>query len=288
MEVRLSPGGAAPATSRREVQEVMGNYPGLQFKVNSTYGPRGRSPRSATRGFAGRLAAAAVVLLSFATVAAAQSAAEYPELPRFSRAAERLYRGGQPRPGGVARLAELGVDTIVNLRGPGERVREDEEEARALGLRYFHVPMPTWGRPESEQVQRALEIIASPENGSVFIHCKDGVDRTGTIVAVYRIAYEGWDADDAVAEARRHGMRATQVWMRGFIRDFAEHRRRAADPLSAADDEGEDEVEDDGLGARMGTYVRVGESGVTQGVKAVWRVGRRAPAAVLDVVSSPF
>jgi protein tyrosine/serine phosphatase len=84
-------------------------------------------------------------------------------------------------------LAELGVNTVVNLRGADARTRSDEAEARALKLNYYNVPLPVWGRPDDAVVRRVLEIVVAQENGRVFIHCKDGVDRTGMIVALHRI-----------------------------------------------------------------------------------------------------
>ena len=45
-----------------------------------------------------------------------QGAPHYDELPNFRRVDDRLFRGGQPKPGGYARLARLGVKTVVNLR----------------------------------------------------------------------------------------------------------------------------------------------------------------------------
>ena len=45
----------------------------------------------------------------------------------------------------------------------------------------------------------------------VLVHCKDGVDRTGMIVAIYRMTPEGWTSNDALAEAERFGMRRYSI-----------------------------------------------------------------------------
>jgi protein tyrosine/serine phosphatase len=164
--------------------------------------------------------ATAVALMLFPTIASAQNTIGDPELPRFEQVSERLYRGAQPRAGGLRRLRELGIDTIVNLRGTGELTRAEEVEARALGLNYFNVPLPNWGRPQDGRVRRILLIIAAPQNGRVFVHCRDGVDRTGTIVALHRIAHEGWSTSNALAEAERLGMRSIQFWMRDYADDY--------------------------------------------------------------------
>jgi protein tyrosine/serine phosphatase len=159
-----------------------------------------------------------VALMLFSTTVSAQNAET--ELPRFHQVSERLYRGAQPRAGGLRRLRELGIDTIVNLRGTGELTRAEEAEARELRLNYFNVPLPNWGRPQDDRVRRILLIIAAPQNGRIFVHCKDGVDRTGTIVALHRVAHEGWSSHDAVAEAELRGMRRIQFWMRDYAGDY--------------------------------------------------------------------
>ncbi|HYN84695.1 MAG TPA: sulfur transferase domain-containing protein [Pyrinomonadaceae bacterium] len=188
---------------------------------------------------------------------------------------ERLFRGAQPRAGGIRRLAELGIDTVVNLRGAGARTRSDEAEARALGLNYFNVPLPMWGRPDDARVRRVVEIIAAPESGRVFVHCKDGVDRTGTVVALYRIGREGWATGDALAEAERRGMRRIQYWMRDYVEDYG-RRLRAQGAEAAARQQGADED----LGDRVGAGIRVAERKVFRARKVGGRVLRRAPGAI--------
>jgi protein tyrosine phosphatase (PTP) superfamily phosphohydrolase (DUF442 family) len=225
------------------------------------------------------------LLLALSATAAGQDAtAAHPELPRFSRVSERLYRGAQPRRGGIRRLAELGFNTVVNLRGAGERARADEAEATALGLRYFNIPMPVWGRPEDGRARRALEIIASPESGRVFVHCKDGVDRTGTTVALYRITDEGWSSEAATAEAEARGMRRVQVWMRDYIDDYHDRRAREA----GAEASGPNGVGGDDLGDSIGSFVRKGERATFKARKTARRVLRRAPDSLGGLLAKVF
>jgi protein tyrosine/serine phosphatase len=172
-----------------------------------------------------------VALMLFSTTVSAQNAET--ELPRFQQVSERLYRGAQPRAGGLRRLRELGIDTIVNLRQTGDLTRAEEAEARELGLNYFNIPLPNWGRPQDDRVRRILLIIAAPQNGRVFVHCKDGVDRTGTIVALHRVAHEGWSSHDAVAEAEHLGMRRIQFWMRDYAGEYGHSHTDFDDRLGA-------------------------------------------------------
>jgi protein tyrosine/serine phosphatase len=166
--------------------------------------------------------AVAVLLILLSLSASAQDATTYAELPRFQQVSEKLYRSGQPRAGGLVRLRELGINTIINLRGTSNTTRAEEAEARSLGFKYFNVALPNWGRPQDTRVERILAIIAAPENGKVLVHCKEGVDRTGMIVAIYRMALQGWSRNEALVEAERSGMRRIQFWMRDYVKDYGD------------------------------------------------------------------
>ena len=155
----------------------------------------------------------------------------YAELPNFHAVNAHLYRGGQPRAGGLARLAALGVKTVLNLRDDDERALAEGREAAALGLRYFNVPISRAGRPSRERIEELFAIADAPENQPVFVHCKRGADRTGAFVAAYRITHEGWTGERALAEAERYGLGFWQRGKKDFINDF--YRDRATAPPRA-------------------------------------------------------
>jgi tyrosine-protein phosphatase SIW14 len=150
----------------------------------------------------------------------AQEKSAYKELPNFHHVSEKLYRGAQPKNGGIQRLASLGIKTIISLRKSDEKARVEEAEARSAGLRYFNVPFNRQGRPTDEQVNRVLAIINASENQPVFVHCQQGVDRTGLIIACYRIANDHWSSERAKAEANTYGMHFWEWGMKGYIHDF--------------------------------------------------------------------
>lgn len=149
-----------------------------------------------------------------------QERSAHKKLPNFHQVNNKLYRGAQPKTGGLQELAKLGIKTVVNLRGKGEGVLKEEEEARGKGLRYFSVPMERAGRPRDADIERVLSIINTPEYQPVFVHCQQGADRTGTVIAVYRIAYDGWTSKEAKAEANRYGMHPWEIGMKNYIHDF--------------------------------------------------------------------
>ena len=136
------------------------------------------------------------------------SEASLPSLERFSEVDTRLWRGSQPDEAEFATLRDLGVRTVINLRNDDS----ERQAVEALGMRYVAIPltMHAFGRsgpvPE-DAVQRFFEVVDDPANGLVFVHCRRGADRTGTFVALYRIARQHWTPQAAYQEAREIGMR---------------------------------------------------------------------------------
>ncbi|HKQ06204.1 MAG TPA: dual specificity protein phosphatase family protein [Blastocatellia bacterium] len=180
-----------------------------------------------------RFSASVVALALLVSISVAQTEVRYKELPNFRKVQDHLYRGGQPGPGGLKKLAEMGIKTVVNLRGEDDLTRAEAAEAKALGLRYYGVPMPGLSRPTDAQVKQVMAILDDQENGPVFIHCKHGSDRTGTIIACYRIAKEKWTGERAIAEARQYGMSWVEVGMRDYIADYARQTLEKANQVKA-------------------------------------------------------
>jgi len=186
-----------------------------------------------------RISLAAIFAFGFvlATLTAAQEQKEtrYKELPNFHPVNSNLYRGGQPETGGLEQLKKLGVKTIINLRDDDERARAEKAEAESMGFRYFNIPFASFDRPSDKAVDEVLKLLTSQENSPLFIHCKRGSDRTGTVIAIYRIEHDGWDGEKAKAEAKRYGMGFWQVGMKDYIHDYYDRKaQRSTDASSTA------------------------------------------------------
>lgn len=174
-----------------------------------------------------RIALAGAMVVAITLVSFAQTETRYEELPNFHRVNDQLYRGAQPKADDLRKLAAMGIKTIVNLRREDDHTVQEAAVARSLGLRYFNVPMRDMSRPTDEQVSRALAIINAPENQPVFVHCKRGADRTGVVIACYRIAHDGWTLKQGTKEAKHYGMSWTQFGMKDYIEDFAERLQKS-------------------------------------------------------------
>ena len=161
------------------------------------------------------------LLLSITYCVCGQSVTRLVEgIPNYDRVNDGLCRGAQPDALGIQSLKRLGVKTIVNLRKTNDVWAPEEAQARAAGMTYTHVPMSGTRRPTDEQVAKVLSIIETLPV-PVFIHCKHGADRTGTIIACYRIKHDQWSGKAALLEARQHGMSRWVFGMKRYVKHYA-------------------------------------------------------------------
>ncbi len=139
-----------------------------------------------------------------------------PGLSNVGRVAPGLVRGAQPEGEGYATLRAMGIRTVINLR-----TRHGEKEAvEGAGMRSIEIPLRVAGEVDVDAVRRAVRSMRDPANRPVFVHCALGKDRTGVVVAVYRMEAEGWTVGEATAEMRSFGF--NEVWrnLRGFVERY--------------------------------------------------------------------
>jgi tyrosine-protein phosphatase SIW14 len=83
------------------------------------------------------------------------------------------------------------------------------------------MPFAGFSAPSAEQVAKVLALFNDDSAGPVFVHCRRGADRTGTVVACYRIAHDHWTNKRAIAEAKADGMSWTEFAMQGFVGHYS-------------------------------------------------------------------
>lgn len=141
-------------------------------------------------------------------------------VPNAGRIGDALFRGAQPSAQGLAELKKLGVTTIVDLRGNRGEVQWEHSQSEALGMHFVNIPVTGWSSPADAQVAQFLKLFDDP-NQKVFVHCLFGEDRTGVMVAAYRIAAQKWTADQALIEMNAFGFHYHLYrGMRSYIRKF--------------------------------------------------------------------
>jgi len=123
----------------------------------------------------------------------------------FGQVTPNLYRGAEPSAEGIATLKKMGVDIDVDLRG--EPSQTEKAEATHQGMQYLSIPSHCQC-PKDEPFARFLKVIQDNPGKKIFVHCQLGKDRTGMAVAAYRMADEGWPAEDAMKEMQAFGFSA--------------------------------------------------------------------------------
>jgi tyrosine-protein phosphatase SIW14 len=122
---------------------------------------------------------------------------DLPGVSNFAQLSPVLYRGAQPTPAGFEMLRQMGIKTIVDVRGKSHR-----DSIEGTGLRYVQIPSSV-SRPDTAQVLEFLRIVRDPLYQPIFVHDDLGADRTALYVAAYRMVEQDWTARDAEAELPR-------------------------------------------------------------------------------------
>lgn len=153
------------------------------------------------------------------TFAADNPAAEH--VRNFEQVNDRLFRGGQPDQRALEELAARHVALVIDLRERGEQTNVEQEMVEALKMKYLNIPFHNFGAPTDDQVRRVLWFLVNGDAQKIFLHCWRGKDRTGTVIACYRIQHDGWDNRKALAEAHKYGMSFTERGMHSYILHFS-------------------------------------------------------------------
>lgn len=152
---------------------------------------------------------------------AAAEKLEQPGLPNLGRVGLKLYRGGQPEGEGYDALRNLGVGVVVNLNTSKDGIRKEQAEVEARGMRYVSIPWNSRKAPSREQVAAFFRVVHENPEAQIFVHCRRGAERTGVMIAAYRMAEEGWTPEQALAEMEQFKFRG--FWFRHlkrYVRQF--------------------------------------------------------------------
>jgi protein tyrosine phosphatase (PTP) superfamily phosphohydrolase (DUF442 family) len=139
-----------------------------------------------------------------------------PGLTNFYRVNATLYRSAQPTRSGFALLTsttstitgDRPIKTVVSLRAFHD---DDDLIAASSGLHLEQIRFKTW-HPEDDDVVKFLRIATTPAMHPVLVHCQHGSDRTGTMVAIYRIVVDGWTKRQATDEMINGGFGFHPMW----------------------------------------------------------------------------
>lgn len=112
------------------------------------------------------------------------------------------------------------VDTIIDLRGPEttrpEYLAYEKNMAQKHGLKYHYIPLESEQPPSLEALMVFINVMRETvqNNGRVFIHCKHGIDRTGSIVVAYEMFFKSIPVEKALEGMKRHGYNWIHQWQK--------------------------------------------------------------------------
>jgi protein tyrosine phosphatase (PTP) superfamily phosphohydrolase (DUF442 family) len=122
-----------------------------------------------------------------------------------------IYRSGQLSAALVKRtLASHGIKIIVALTFDDPQDKDQAAEMKAaseLGIELRRFPLDGYGTGDINQYAGAIAALMEAERQGkpVLIHCAAGVQRTGGLIAFYRLLVDRKPPADVLQELRQHG-----------------------------------------------------------------------------------
>lgn len=161
----------------------------------------------------------------------------------FFKVEDGIYRGARPTTDqAISALANnYGIKNIINLQGgdyntiyrpiiaylePGElpsAIEHEKSVSIADGMGYFHAQLAAVNDIDSEEnklIDDALEFMHDKNNQPVFIHCEHGKDRTGLIIALYKVKYDHVNVEVARKEWIAKGHTKSSQIFTGNLDDY--------------------------------------------------------------------
>jgi len=131
-----------------------------------------------------------------------------------------LYRSGQPSREFFAYLKEkYKIKTIINLRTKTNRsemkfAKENNINLLQMPLSHFVIGL------NKKKALFFLSLFKNKNNLPILVHCRQGKDRTGAIIALFRFFYQKWEWKDVYFEMEENrvnlfwkfSMRTKRLW----------------------------------------------------------------------------
>lgn len=130
-----------------------------------------------------------------------------------------LFRGSRPEC--IDDIGSLktnqGILLVINLQSyvlSGAQPKIEDLWCGQIGIMFKHIPMTGFLPPTTTNIRKVLaELVKWKARGcGTFLHCHDGVDRTGVTVAAYKVRYLGWGTEVAIADMKARGFHMKRFW----------------------------------------------------------------------------
>ncbi|HXV56231.1 MAG TPA: hypothetical protein VD704_00050 [Gaiellaceae bacterium] len=141
----------------------------------------------------------------------------------------RFLAGRYPASEELPELRAAGIDAFVDLTAPGEEMLAPYEDLLE-GASYRRFPVPDFGHPSQESMAALLDLLDEELAAGrvVYLHCRFGIGRTGTVVGCHLVrgGRSGEDALAAIAAWRGDGLLPETEAQRELVLRWGEARAR--------------------------------------------------------------
>lgn len=148
-----------------------------------------------------------LLCLALTAPATAQTKQDYPGVVNFTRVDATVACGGATEVSTLDLLKKDGFKTVINLRvetEPGANIEQNQAKAKALGLKYVHIPYSA-GSPDAKVFDAFLATIADKSNQPVYVHC-GSAQRVGSVWLAKRVLQDNYSIEKATQEAHAIGL----------------------------------------------------------------------------------
>ena len=142
-------------------------------------------------------------------------------MANFKDIGDGIFIGPQPTPQDLIEAKQRGVETVIDMRMPGESPTSNKEITEASGLGYINIPVDKTAL-EKGQID-ALTNALKTAPGPYLLHCATGA-RAALLLTLGRAKQLGWTPDHVFAEAKAIGfdLQESEVFA-GFVRKVTAH-----------------------------------------------------------------
>ena len=120
-------------------------------------------------------------------------------LTNLYKVTDSIYRSEQPDKKAFRELSLLGIKSVLNLRNS----HADPKNLQGTAMQFFSVSMQAKHCTDTAIITALKILINAPK--PILVHCRYGADRTGLVIAMYRIIIENWSKEQALDELQNGG-----------------------------------------------------------------------------------
>lgn len=145
------------------------------------------------------------------------------KLPNFGQVDEGVFRSARPTRKGIEDFAKMGGKTVLSLEtyeSYKDVIDQEKSWVEQVGMKFLSFPMISTEQPTLTEIRKALDMIRDSSNQPILVHCHYGRDRTGIVIAAYRIKVQGWSFNQAVGEMAQYGHTGFLGWDNSILNNL--------------------------------------------------------------------